>query len=323
MPKFDFIIQNPPYKSQLHLQFLEKSFDDVLNENGQMIIIEPAMFLLDIRNKNNKISSLKKKLNPYIQSIIIENFNNEFNINLQMPCSILKIDKSKLNNDNIQLSVFGHKKYVKNIFDCNHVGNIDLIHSIFQKVKHSKYLSVSTRITNEDIENVYYATCAKIMRGGCGDPRFSDEWFVNDLYRCYFYHCYNDKMSVSSTRHKLLQTGYTYKNPIFKDEYAINIYGSKTELQNYKNFIFNNSLAKFINIAIIINMNNNNILEYIPFVNDGQYSDTEINAIFGFNEKEIELINTTIKKYNRNSPFWKRYITGDTSIEINQEKPWE
>ena len=46
MPKFDYIIQNPPYKKTLHIDFFKKGIS-MLNETGKMTIIEPATWLID------------------------------------------------------------------------------------------------------------------------------------------------------------------------------------------------------------------------------------------------------------------------------------
>ena len=60
MPKFDYIIQNPPYKKTLHLDFFNKGLD-LLSETGKMIIIEPSTFYINIRKngKAKKLSSFK------------------------------------------------------------------------------------------------------------------------------------------------------------------------------------------------------------------------------------------------------------------------
>ena len=87
MPKFDYIIQNPPYSGSLHLDFLKKGYE-ILNNKGQMIIIEPAMWLINVRKygKRNvemrsqssaikKYDELKKMLEGQVKKIIIENYN--------------------------------------------------------------------------------------------------------------------------------------------------------------------------------------------------------------------------------------------------------
>jgi len=48
--KFDYIIQNPPYLKTLHIDCFNKGLD-ILKEDGKMTIIEPATWLIDVRQK--------------------------------------------------------------------------------------------------------------------------------------------------------------------------------------------------------------------------------------------------------------------------------
>ena len=48
---------------------------------------------------------------------------------------------------------------------------------------------------------------------------------------------------------------------------------------------------------------------------DKKYTDQEIYDKFGFTDEEIKLIETTIKKYERNSPWFKRYMCGPSLVE--------
>ena len=68
----------------------------------------------------------------------------------------------------------------------------------------------------------------------------------------------------------------------------------------------------FINICLTINQQNNS-LPYVPWLVDKQYTDEEIYKMFGFNEDDIKLIETTIKKYERYSLWFKRYMCGPIS----------
>ena len=75
-----------------------------------------------------------------------------------------------------------------------------------------------------------------------------------------------------------------------------------------------------MNIVLTIDQNNNS-KEYLPWLVDRQYTDEEISEMFGFTDEEIKLIDTTIKKYERNSPWFRRYMCGKDSVsdEIVQE----
>ena len=105
----------------------------------------------------------------------------------------------------------------------------------------------------------------------------------------------------------------------YSDKNADCIYGTQTELENWKHFIFNNKLPLFLNIVLTIDQNNNS-KEFLPWLVDKQYTDDEINKLFGFTDEEIKLIDTTIKKYERNSPWFKRYMCGKDAVtdeEVN------
>ena len=82
--KFDMIIQNPPYKGSLHLDFLEKGLN-VLNKNGKMVIVEPATWLINVR-KNGKASrydEIKKRIEGHVESVVIENLKRNSKLSNQ------------------------------------------------------------------------------------------------------------------------------------------------------------------------------------------------------------------------------------------------
>jgi hypothetical protein len=92
MPKFDVVVQNPPYKGTLHLKFLEMGFD-TLNDNGKMVIVHPSAWLIDERKTNVLYEKIKQKINNFITEITFFNGNPIFNIGLFTPLIISYIDK--------------------------------------------------------------------------------------------------------------------------------------------------------------------------------------------------------------------------------------
>ena len=88
-------------------------------------------------------------------------------------------------------------------------------------------------------------------------------------------------------------------------------------MENWKHFIFNNKLPLFLNIVLTIDQHNNS-KPYLPWLVDKQYTDEEINEMFGFTDEEIKLIDFTIKKYERNSPWFKRYMCGPNSVSDDE-----
>jgi hypothetical protein len=327
--KFDTIIQNPPYNKSLHLDFFEKGLD-LLTDTGRMVIIEPATWLINVR-KNGKAKTydaIKQRINGHIESVIIENLNNEFNTRLYTPFSIVTIDMSKA-FDAIDFTCCGETRKVKSVYDCNLVGDYATIWSIFEKVQSFGDM-MKAHTTKENMgNNMFYLKFIEIIGGhilGCGgiterggttydSPSLWGETINGNYANGYISVCnhyYNN--SISNTPHCAYDAGKH-----LTDKITDNIYGTKEELENWKHFIFNNKLSLFLNIVLTIDQNNNS-KDFLPWLVDKQYTDDEINKLFGFTDEEIKLIDTTIKKYERNSPWFKRYMCGKDAVtdeEVN------
>lgn len=326
--KFDYIIQNPPYNGSMHLDFFQYGLDK-LNEGGRMVIVEPATWLINVR-KNGKAKTydaIKERINGHIESVVIENLNKEFNISNQLPFAITIIDMSKT-FDTIDYICFGDHRIVNSVYDCNLVGNYSTIWSILEKVQSYRDM-MKAHITKEDKGgDFWYAKFAEIISlGGCaattsavGISYENGKSLWNEMcggiystqYSVTAYHRTNN--NISNTPHCSLDRGQK-----LTDKITDNIYGTKEELENWKHFIFNNKLPLFLNIVLTIDQNNNS-KEFLPWLVDKQYTDDEINKLFGFTDEEIKLIDTTIKKYERNSPWFKRYMCGKDAVtdeEVN------
>ena len=311
--KFDIIIQNPPYNGSLHLDFFKKGLD-VLTETGKMVIIEPATWLVNVRkNGNAKIyDAIKQRINGHIESVVIENLNGEFSTSMFVPFATTTIDMSRT-FDTIDFTCCGENRKVKSVYDCNLVGDYKTIWSIFDKVQSFGNM-MKTHITKEDKgENYWYTKYAEICDGqiirGNRKPLFFNkngfEWV--EAYFSTAYHLKNNDISPKPVL--ITKT----------DNIADNIYGTKEELENWKYFVFNNKLPLFINIVLTIDQHNNS-KDFLPWLVDKQYTDDEINKLFGFTDEEIKLIDTTIKKFERNSPWFKRYMYGKDAVsdeEVN------
>ena len=303
MPKFDFILYNPPYSKSLHLDFLKAGYN-MLSDTGKMIIIEPSTFYINIR-KNGKA----------------KNYNKEFNTTICFPFAITYIDKAKTYN-NIDVNICGEYKNVTSLYDINLIGNYNLIWSILDKINYDKvknHLYLPNKSNKK--EGNYYCKFAGITANmcGCGNRFFSNEMFRLTLNKDYYlaftatlFH--SDRTSDIQNYPNERRTRGGVK---IEGSEAECITGTKEELENWKYFVFNNSLPLFINICMTIDQNNNS-LDYIPWLVDKKYTDKEIYDMFGFTDEEIKLIETTIKKYERYSPWFKRYMCGP-SLESDEE----
>jgi len=336
MPKFDFIIQNPPYCGALHLDFFNKGLD-LLSNTGKMVIIEPSTWLINLNpnseyntgKRKNLTPQIKKLIEGHVSKVIIENYNTLFGTGNDVPFSITYIDKSK-QYKKIEYSNCGIKKYVNSLYDCNLIGNIETIKSIFEKIKIYDKLINHRFIPNksEKIEGNYYCKYAGIVTGALSwhntDYEIAYSWdsfylknkINNQYYNAYIKVCINNDVNnwiFNYVPYKRLAGGGKTKNIRYSDKEAECVTGTKQELENWKHYVFNNSLPLFINICMTIDQHNNS-LHYVPWLVDKKYTDQEIYNMFGFTNEEIKLIETTIKKYERYSPWFKRYMCGPNSV---------
>ena len=342
MPKFDFILYNPPYNKSLHIDFFNKGLD-FLSDTGKMVIIEPSTWLIELRQniaekksrQMKKYIALKERIKGHVSKVIIENYNTLFGTGNDVPFSITYIDNGKIFNK-IEFINCGVKKYVDSLNDCNLIGNIKIIKSIFLKIKNYDVVANHRYIPNksEKIKGNYYCKYASIVTGPLRwhntayeiayswDSFYLKNKINNQYYNAYIKVCINNDVNnwiFNYVPYKRLAGGGKSKNIRYSDKEAECATGTKQELENWKHYVFNNSLPLFINICLTIDHNNNS-LHYVPWLVDKKYTDKEIYDMFGFTDEEIKLIETTIKKYERYSTWFKRYMCGPSSISDEEVK---
>ena len=319
--KFDYIIQNPPYDGSLHLDFFKAGLD-LLSENGKMVIIEPATWLINVR-KNGKAKiydAIKARIEGHVESVKIENLNKDFGIKQEVPFAITTIDMSKT-FDTINLVVFGEQQTVKSIYDCNLIGDYATVSGILDKCESFGVL-MKDKVHNPKKksnapENVYFLPFIgkRLNSIGTNSMHLLFEGFNKRT-------CSEHKLGVYGAQYIQCSCDGDVSDVYPKGDRGaerFSLYGTKEELENWKYFVHNNKLPLFLGLVLNINQDNNS-QAYLPWLVDKLYTDEEINQMFGFTDEEIALIDRTIKKYERNSPWFKRYMCGPQSAtdeEVN------
>ena len=164
MPKFDVVILNPPFKGNLHLTFLKKSY----NLSKQYIVcVHPATWILDERIPD-KYVNIKNLISKNIKELVIFNGNPLFKVGLFVPCVIELIDKL-YNDEKIKVvDKINNKIYdCFNIININKWGSLNLYNSIKEKILKNED-TLDNYVKNEnsllDEKNVAYVNLA-YLRG--------------------------------------------------------------------------------------------------------------------------------------------------------------
>ena len=339
--KFDNIIQNPPYNGSLHLDFLEMGLD-LLSDNGRMVIIEPATWLINIRKYGKrgevgktassdikKYDDIKERIKGHVESVVIENLDGEFNIENPAPFSTMVIDKSK-KFKTIHFKCCGEEKEVESLYDCNMIGDYTTIWSIFSKLLKygdmmahhaiSDRLRIKGNYTGKN-DTIFYNTfvdCAYPHLGWHAKSSVYSAWKSDRK----FIRCSDGEYFEPYVR----SLSDTYIGPEIEQKSGKNggnkasVYGTKEEIENWRYNVLNLKIFRFIPISLIYAKDNNNTIDFTPWLANRKYTDEESFELFGFNDKEIKLIKRTVEKYERNSPWFKRYMCGPCSVDDNQEK---
>jgi len=303
--KFNWLIANPPFDGSLHLDFLKK----FLEISDKIINIEPGQWLVQLKEgakytKNGSISdNIKKQIEGHIKKVELNNMNPIFNIENKTVCSIIYINQIK-NYNKIDLEVCGEKREVESIYDCNLIGNIKEIQSILNKCKNYKDHMINhcidlKKYKEYEDKGYYFLRYSNYMINNLG-TMMTHKW-TNA------FHIKTKNIDTLSCMFEVLANRKDIENKIYtskKGNPCDCVYGTKEELENWKYFVYNNKLPLFINICLTIDEHNNS-RNYAPWLVDKKYTDEEIYKLLNITKKEQELIDKTIKNFDKDSDFGK------------------
>ena len=329
--KFDIVLMNPPYARDLHIDFLQKAVD-VCNK---IVVIEPGQWLTQLK-ENGKYTKeesatikLKNQIKGHVKSVELNNYNKELNIANKTVCSITSIDMTR-KYDEIELENVTENKTVKTLEDCNLIGNIELIKSVFNKCKlygdcmGDHCINVKKYVDYEN-KDYWFLPYGNYMINSLGSNYGANvEMFYRDSFKTHtvstttkfgeYYNCYTTVLCTDKKEqltHNLVPKGVKHGSP--RDC----LFGTKKELENWQYNTHNTKLPLFISICLTID-ENNNCKSYVPWLVDKQYTDEEIYKLLNINEEEQKLIDETLIKFERSSDWCKQYMLGKQNKTTNE-----
>ena len=296
--KYDIVLMNPPYDRDLHLDFFDKGLE-LLSENGKCVIIEPASWLINVKDsgKAKIYKELKDKIEGIVESVEINAMNKIFGTGLYVPFSITTINKAKDKNEEIDFEISTERNRVKSIYDCNKIGKYSLVKSILKKCQDygdmMKNHTTTKDVGGDDTRYVRYMNI--ITANGYDSKPDKIETKFGTFYGTFITPC----------MHKHDNKLYDHIPKTAVGNPAPCVYGSAQQLENWKWFVLNNKLPLFLNMVLTFDQHNNSE-KYVPWLVDKQRSDEEIYKLLDINEEEQELIDKTIKKFEWHSDWYKK-----------------
>lgn len=312
--EYDYIIQHPPYRGNSHLTNLSCGLDLLERQNGRMVILEPATFLINVRSTGDAKTyvSLRGRLRGHVFKVVIDNYNKSFNNLMYMPYSITYVDYGH-RCDAIEFECCGYTKMVDGILDCNLVGSYPTIRSILDKCeRYHEHASDHIFQTLDENKNplpfpkdrcyMEYAT----MYGRDGGTMCGLETSG---------HHYDKMFHV--TPHGEFITPYTSSGAHYNNEGVHDIpqgtvclMGDREELVRFRTLTHDRKIGLFVAICLTYDQHNET-RTVMPWICDRDYDDEELFDILKINQNERRFIDMVLKKFERHSPWFIHYIRGE------------
>lgn len=313
MTNFDFCLSNPPYDRKLHLDFLAKA----INVADNVVSVQPANTLYTDFDKRDKFIDAYHNYGYKLRFVELNNFNKEFEIGLRVPFAISCFDKDYTGD--IELETYDEKQgFVSDIDDINLIGNIDMINSIFDKVKSSGlefckdyyfkgYTNNYNNIKDDIGEGSAYLRNAGDIVTVNGYNSKAD--WVLDKYHNQEYYGFITATYVHKSKNEIVsfpefQDNMSHPNGwIYYDKY--DSYEKNAEsLNNFKKFILNSNFAHYLCFTYLGPSHR----DKIPLFTEEFKNDNDIYRFFGLTKDEINLVEKTCNKINHNAEWFKKYF---------------
>ncbi len=271
--KFDLSIGNPPFKGQLHLEFLSL----LLDISEEVRLIHPSGWLTRCDRQIEK--DIKKSLDGRLKSLTIFNGAPVFNAEFQAPLVITEAVKSWDGPIKVTYENTGNVYYINSIWDFptgywepSEV-NLSLRDLIVREAKKSNLLSLRTSNINSVPLNLPTV---------CGHPVVKDKKkLFSDDFHTFFYHNSNI---------------YTYENKREGKFYSLNSVEERDSLVSYLK-------TKFARFSLALNKatNWNTVIRYIESVPlpplDRNWTEESVMEYYGLTETQRDSIDQFIPTY--------------------------
>jgi 5S rRNA maturation endonuclease (ribonuclease M5) len=281
----DFIIINPPYKGDTHIEIFNKSFEE-LNDGGTLICLHPATPFINRKevSRSPATQRINEIVSEYLSKLTLINGNDIFDIAQESPLCITKVKKEK--NKNIEVI----NNYYTNSNDINIYESLDdvfihgnsIVKSIKEKLENLIHISIEENLYRKTKKYKNYLLKINAISTGTpknGKPSGKFQSIISKKYENSF--------------EDILFTNETTKNS--SNEI---VFDSVLEAKNCFNYL----LTKFARFAVSIYKINQNLhrgeLKAVPYMDFSQeWTDEKLFDYFQLTQEERDFINTYIQNW--------------------------
>jgi site-specific DNA-methyltransferase (adenine-specific) len=279
--KFDVVVGNPPYKRNLHLDFLKISHV-LLTDNGVGIIIHPGSWVLNEVPGLDKIKDAREWANKYVTEFEFRPSVDCFDVDLGVPVVITKFqgleNAGKINV--LDKAATDTEYEVASIEAITKHGNNSIYQGLKKKVL--SHISTSNSLRNYlNTKGNYYITLPTLIGNGDGGNFKTNAPFFSFTYKKNAY--VRTELELKHTRYFGFQT--------------------KEEAENFLTYI-KSYFARFCLSIAKFDRNLNPItLSSTPWMDfSKKWTDVELFEHFQLTKEEIEFIYKNIPSFYEDVP---------------------
>ena len=279
MPKFDIVIGNPPYKGDLHLQFLKLAIDSALE---RVIFIEPGTFLFYKKEwmpNFKKYQQIKNILRPHLQELVFVNANKNFGVEAFVPFVISVVDLQKTYEEVSVIDKLNHKEFtLADLEKINMFNDTEIYPTILEKVTTKENEDNFQNHVNKEV-GPYYIKLPLITGHAYGSN--SHSFITNDFY-IFLHRPYNKVLTQLSEKEKRFYLSFE----------------THEEAQNCLSFI-TSKIARFALTKYKINQHvDSGELQAVPWLDWKQeWNIIKLQKHFNLTNEEMKYIYKTIGNY--------------------------
>jgi len=266
--KFDVVVGNPPYASNIHLKFVAKAMDI---SKQYTVMIHPSNWVLS-KKKTKMYAKFKSKIGNKLEKIVLFNPNAYFsNVRIAMPGGITYINSKKTQKEVLVINKFLDGEFTfSDKSEINHLHGTSLSNIQDKIMSHGKFIQEHVKRTGD-----YYINIVNLA--GTINRNKQGTMYKHDFYNFFSYY---NKFEITS-------------KPKLEKQFVG--FQTEKEARNFNNYL-QLKFPRFCLATIKTNLNlHAKELDYVPWLDwNIEWTDEMLYKRFNLTDQEVQIIESVI-----------------------------